>query len=300
MESVEVLVETEKNRYNDTNLALGKMTRVKCCGFTCLWSPDAAIFCVPTLLTLIIVFGVLFTLWKELGVLELCILFIFLSTAFVSSFLVTCTDPGVYPRLRHGEPDPLDGVRDLVFCRVCGLRRPPRTSHCYQCNVCVQEHDHHCGVIGGCVGRRSLRWFVLYLLTVSSAAAMGFFWIFRSLFTGTFAAVQIRREAMHSSRNRTVHPLPAQESTEEDPFKSLVLIMLFVTLLLVVLLVGGLALFYLFLVLTSTTRRESQRTQSNFATLFRTKFMWNNLMHVIHPPPSMLCAPRPNNSPIIA
>ncbi|RNF00335.1 hypothetical protein TraAM80_07660 [Trypanosoma rangeli] len=295
MEAVEVFVAPQEDRYNDTAAALGCIARCKCCGVTFFWSPDAAMCCLPTFTTLAIVFGVVFTLWNDLGAFELCILVAFLSTAFISAFLVTCTDPGVYPRLRRGEPDPLHDAQDLVLCRVCGVRRPPRTSHCYQCNVCVEEHDHHCVVIGGCVGRRSLRWFVLYLVTVSSATAMGIFWVCRSLFIGSFAAAQQRREAINNTSNRAGHYSLVHDAGDENPLVVAVLVLLFVTLLLVLLLVGGLAIFHVFMLLTSTTRRESQRMQFNMAALLRPKLMWENLMHVACPPPSKLLVPTHRN-----
>ncbi len=36
--------------------------------------------------------------------------------------------------------------RDMLECGVCGIRRPPNASHCYECGVCVVELDHHCPV----------------------------------------------------------------------------------------------------------------------------------------------------------
>ncbi|RNE98569.1 uncharacterized protein Tco025E_09194 [Trypanosoma conorhini] len=299
MKMAEVAVAVPAGRYNDTAAALGCIARSRRCGVTCFWSPDAAMYYVPTLLTLAIVFGVVFTLWNELGVFELCVVLALLSTAFVSSFLVTCTDPGVYPRLRRGEPDPLHGAQELVLCRVCGLRRPPRTAHCYQCNVCVEEHDHHCGIIGGCVGRRSLRWFVLYLVTVSSASAIGVFWIFRSLVNGGFATAQRRRDARNDAWNRVGHSLAARGTGEDGAVVAVLLVMLFLVLLLVLLFVGGLALFQVCLLLTSTTRRESQRMESKLAALLRPKLMWENLMRVAYPPPSKLFAPTPPQDSVV-
>ncbi|ORC88650.1 uncharacterized protein TM35_000162880 [Trypanosoma theileri] len=320
MDSTVIPINLTEDRYNDSVTALGKITRTRRCGITCFWSPEAAVYAIPTFITVAVVFGVVFTLWKELGFFELCILFILLSTAFISSFLIVCTDPGVYPRLRLGEVDPHQNEKNLVLCRICGVRRPPRTAHCYQCNVCVLEHDHHCGILGGCVGQRSLRWFALYLVTVSSASGMGIYWLSRSLINEVYAASQRNgRRTFDQTSSEPGQPAAAvgggggvvgvdnisktslgrPGNNEEDTLRSLAIVLLFVMLLLVMLLVGSLAVFYVYLVLTSTTRRESQRSQTRRGILLRPKLMWENILHVVYPPPSLLLVPEDSKNSLV-
>ena len=120
-------------------------------------------------------------------------------TVVTSLFLAVSVDPGVIPPIAHhsaegigreptaplvvdlttGHPSPLlpqattmvqvkSAVVECKMCPTCNIIRPPRSSHCKECNWCVRDFDHHCGVLGSCVAKRTFRYFILFLYSISA------------------------------------------------------------------------------------------------------------------------------------
>jgi palmitoyltransferase ZDHHC9/14/18 len=68
----------------------------------------------------------------------------------------------------------------MIFCYTCNIFRPPRTSHCAECDNCVERFDHHCIWIGNCVGKRNYKHFFLFLLHLN---LFGLYSIFVCVYT---------------------------------------------------------------------------------------------------------------------
>ena len=88
-----------------------------------------------------------------------------------------CTDPGIIPR-QMGNPEAIFRKKreynivsngsfvKFSYCYTCNIFRPPRTSHCAQCDNCCQRFDHHCMWLGNCIGKRNYKYFFLLVLTL--------------------------------------------------------------------------------------------------------------------------------------
>eukprot|EP00968_Pinguiococcus_pyrenoidosus_P001605 scaffold70_cov242-Pinguiococcus_pyrenoidosus.AAC.10 len=75
---------------------------------------------------------------------------------------VACSDPGVVFKHPHAKDEDL--LREgYVMCDICQLPRPKGAQHCYDCNVCVEDLDHHCPWTGKCIGKRTIVLFRVFL-----------------------------------------------------------------------------------------------------------------------------------------
>ena len=61
-------------------------------------------------------------------------------------------------------------------CKRCNIITPKvlNVCHCYYCDVCVINQDHHCSCIGKCVGKNNCILFYLAIATIPIYAIMCF------------------------------------------------------------------------------------------------------------------------------
>jgi hypothetical protein len=52
------------------------------------------------------------------------------------------------------------------WCHTCKIVRPPRASHCPDCDNCVLRFDHHCPFVNNCVGQRNYLFFFGFTTSV--------------------------------------------------------------------------------------------------------------------------------------
>lgn len=60
----------------------------------------------------------------------------------------------------------LDNECDLdCFCAYCKVLKTETSFHCQICRKCVDRHDHHCPFINTCLGVKTHKYFILFLIT---------------------------------------------------------------------------------------------------------------------------------------
>lgn len=75
-------------------------------------------------------------------------------------FVVTLIiDPGYIKRSRN--PELLASYTGAITCDICMVTNKDHQvkkniSHCKLCGRCCEKHDHHCGVLGTCIGKNNI------------------------------------------------------------------------------------------------------------------------------------------------
>lgn len=74
-------------------------------------------------------------------------------------------NPGI-PLLENSSLAKVKGA-NILLCKECKnwVRLSFNTSHCYECNVCVEGYDHHCPWISKCIGRKNIVSFYIFVLS---------------------------------------------------------------------------------------------------------------------------------------
>mmetsp|Transcript_63170 Transcript_63170/g.150622 ORF Transcript_63170/g.150622 Transcript_63170/m.150622 type:complete len:398 (-) Transcript_63170:71-1264(-) len=252
-------------------------------GITSFWSVPNLCVWTCILAPCSVYFGWVFpTLWHEGSyALPLATLAVFLmATGFLLA--TCCSDPGVLPRreviLATGSGDGLAsalGYDPLVkeycgadgrlskgslpvelssqgyrWCRTCRIVRPPRSSHCPDCDNCVLRYDHHCPFVNNCVGQRNYHFFFGFITSVLCLALLVLPVLFSFMNSDSFDSTL---KAMTHLSSGSLQPL------------FLVLIACGVLVGIATTLGLLLWLYHLFLISTNSTTKEYRRSIKNVA-----------------------------------
>ena len=134
-----------------------------------------------TLIIITQIFSLIFVdifLWFQVSPFCLIIEVILSFLMLYNLVICHCIDPGVLKRgnleLTETEQKKLEDemfkkIRFYMdrYCQTCKIMRPPKSSHCRECDHCVKGFDHHCFFVGNCIAARN-RGNFLWFLTFSS------------------------------------------------------------------------------------------------------------------------------------
>jgi len=87
------------------------------------------------------------------------------SSLFISYSMTAYTDPGIVKKQTREELQS-QPRGEGTLCNYCNVYRSYHTRHCYDCNACIYEHDHHCPWTGKCIGGNNIKYFNIFICSL--------------------------------------------------------------------------------------------------------------------------------------
>ncbi|XP_067937914.1 putative ZDHHC-type palmitoyltransferase 2 [Watersipora subatra] len=103
---------------------------------------------------------------------------------FTATHLIGTKDKAVVNKsLWKDDENGGDYTKDPNYCKICKLIAPygSKTHHCVVCNKCIMRRDHHCFLLGTCVGYYNQRFFAVLTFYMGISSAMCFYYFRRYL-----------------------------------------------------------------------------------------------------------------------
>ena len=72
-------------------------------------------------------------------------------------------NPGVCPKPTKKDKIIVEDGYLEEFCDYCKVRTIDNRFHCFECNVCIDGHDHHCPWTSKCIGKNNVCYFYFFL-----------------------------------------------------------------------------------------------------------------------------------------
>ena len=79
-----------------------------------------------------------------------------------SGFSLFIVNPGII----YSDGEKVD-YNERIYCRYCKYLYPKsnkKLEHCSSCGICICNIDHHCGVVGKCVGKLNIVIFFMFIV----------------------------------------------------------------------------------------------------------------------------------------
>eukprot|EP00747_Dinoflagellata_sp_TGD_P219994 gnl/TRDRNA2_/TRDRNA2_92010_c0_seq1.p1 gnl/TRDRNA2_/TRDRNA2_92010_c0~~gnl/TRDRNA2_/TRDRNA2_92010_c0_seq1.p1 ORF type:complete len:376 (-),score=24.32 gnl/TRDRNA2_/TRDRNA2_92010_c0_seq1:121-1248(-) len=249
----------------------------------CAWS----CILIPFTLHMVYAFVPVWTEWHPLVAIAGVLVFIQTVVFLLST---CCSDPGAIPRrsiilasgtaeeisealgysvlgagelVQHGNDNELERLmvpaelrgQGYRWCRTCQIVRPPRASHCADCDQCVLRWDHHCPFVNNCVAQRNYHFFVGFICSATCLGAI----VLPCLFWWATASQPEEPRPLHTTSEPSgEQPAEPEPSGPEGITKMVIVVLAAVVGLVAILLVGFLG-YHLFLISTGRTTKEHRR-----------------------------------------
>ena len=164
--------------------------------------------------------------------------------------LTSFSDPGILKKLiiqndgkfRHQRSikvNHLGYIKKTKICKSCNIVKPFRSTHCGDCDNCVERFDHHCPWIGTCVAKRNYKYFYFFILSYNILC----------LYLIAFSVYQV---VMESKKEMEVTSITTANSLLTSVISIFVIIFCFVKMIFI----SGLLGYHTVLVFSNQTTKE--------------------------------------------
>ena len=96
--------------------------------------------------------------------------------ALYNQILCFITEPGIIPR-KYPSLKIKDFTEKIIYskvtkkpiiriqrnCAICSIKRPKKCQHCFFCDNCIEEFEHHCQYVSNCIGKRNKKYFLFFI-----------------------------------------------------------------------------------------------------------------------------------------
>lgn len=202
----------------------------------------------------------------------ICVLYVI---TIIFLLLASFSDPGIIQRyplkgnLMNERKDvkinQLGIIRTYKFCGTCSIIRPIRSTHCGDCNNCVERFDHHCPWIGNCAGKRNYKYFYIFIVLLNILI----------IFTGIMSIVYI---AVYLNDKKS------EEGISKALCKCIISLFSLIYCILALIFTMGLLIYHSKLIANNITTKEELK--HFFINPFGNPFkrnLWENICRVLNP-----------------
>lgn len=101
-----------------------------------------------------------------------------LALVFITFIILVFTDPGYVSNKYQSNLLMLVESKEKVedYCPTCVVNQKKKTvKHCYVCDKCVENYDHHCIWVNNCIGKKNINCFRFFLVITMINLGLHFF-----------------------------------------------------------------------------------------------------------------------------